>query len=203
MSQTLVEKLENRTATEGDDYFSSDYKLSLLNDAKDHIINLGITTERRSGKTLRFLDSLRVTQNETLTPSSYQSFYKDTVTLPSDFDDYIFLDVEGINLAELNSKYELKHGNALPNQNEGYFLFYDSSLELYIDSDSYSTLDFRYIKDHSSIIASDTSIDDLDDNAEDVILMYAASQIANTDATLPEQSFKDDYNQMLRGLLSV
>jgi len=199
---TLISKLRSITSTESDDYFTDEYLLDLLNRGKQHIVEKGMELERSRGVSLRFLDQLRTTQDVSFKSfSSYEDFYKTTADQPSDLDDWISFDLDGVNLSELRDLFEVKHGNALPSAEEGYFLVYDSDFEFYLDSDTYSSFTLRYIKNASDITDTDTSVSDLGEGAERVILYHAATLMADSDVTIPAKLFQDQFNQYVRDLL--
>lgn len=200
---TLIQKLENITATQDDDYFSEEYKLSVLNDAKDHIIQTGISFEKRLNRSLRFLDPLRVTQDLTLdSPSDYEGFYVYNVDFPSDLNDWLFLEADSENLTELQTEYELKHGNAQPSKYEGYYKVYNDKFNVYAVADDKTSFTLHYIKDHTPVAASDeTLIEITGGEPQKIVLYYAAMLMASTDATLPKETYQNEYNKFMQDLI--
>lgn len=208
---TIVEKLENITATEGDDYFTVDYKVDLLNRAKLHIIRLGINLERGQPTSFRFLDPLRSTQELSFGtfelyledyPDKGSYIYKSEVDLPTDYLVWLSLQFDKkIHLKELRSLYELHFGNAVPNKHEGYFLVFNDKFQFYLhdNSSDYDNLTLRYIKQHTPIQKDDSSIGDVFE-AEDVILYYAAILMSNTDWTLPMEQIRNKFNELYKDL---
>lgn len=198
---TLVEQVRNITSTEDDDYFSDEFVLSCLNRAKDHIVETGIKLERQSKKSLRFLDELRDTQAITFdTFSSYSSFYKTTASIPSDAQAYVFLELDQVNLQEIFNLKPVNYGNAIPTPQEGYFLVYDDKYEFYLDVDTYTSFVLRYIKNYSSIESADTTIADLNDEAQKAILYYAGYLQTIADATFQSEEFLGPYKQFIGDL---
>lgn len=202
MASTLTSQLRDITSTQGDDYFDDDYLVKLLNRAKGHLIEVGTEMERSRGVSLRFLDKLRTTQDVSFDSfTSYQDFFRTTASKPSDLLDWITLDLQGVNLAELNRTFEIKHGNAVPSAEEGYFLVYDNQFEFYLDVDTYTDFKLRYIKDHTKIVPDDEAISEMTEGAERAILYYAAALMSDSDASMPAQLFKDEFNAYVRDLI--
>lgn len=200
---TLIKQLENITATQDDDYFSEEYKLSVLNDAKDHVIQTGISFEKQLRRSLRFLDPLRVTQLLTpQQPSDYEGFYVYRVDFPNDLNDWLFLEGFPENLTELQSEYELKHGNAQPSKQEGYFTVYDNGFNVYAQSNNKEGFTLHYFKDHTPVSASDQTLTEIEGGeAQKVVLYYAAILMASTDATLPKETYQSEYDKFMRDLI--
>jgi len=199
---TLVDTVREITSTQGDDYFDDDHIVVLLNQAKNHLIELGTKIERGRMTSLRFLDQLRDTQTITFNALflPYSDFYKIKVDIPSDVDSYVFLELDELNLSEVHNLYEINHGNAVPTPYEGYFIVYDDKYEFYLDKNTYTEFVLRYIKTHTPIVLADTTISDLSDEAEEAILYYTAYLMSLTDDTIPAEKFIQPYNTFVQDL---
>lgn len=198
---SLVDTVREITSTQDDDYFKDSHIVDLLNQAKEHIVDLGVDIERSRKTSLRFLDNLRDTQTVTFDAfTSYSDFYKTTATLPSDVDSWLFLELDEVTLKELGDLYAVNYGNAVPSKYEGYFLVYDDKFEFYLDVNTYTDFVLRYIKNYSTIVLADTTIADLGKSAENAILYYTAYLMSLSDDTLPAEKFLEPYNRFARDL---
>lgn len=199
----LVDDLRSITSTENDDYHTDAFLGKLLDYAKKDLVNLGISFEKNNKRSLRFLDQLRTTQALTLSGhTTGETYFKVSVSPPADFYQYIFLKLNDNSLIELDDYRQLNHGNAVPSDTEGYFIFVDGNFDLFLD-EKYTSADLIYIQDFSTLDNTSTSLEDLDDSAEQVVLYRAAVLQAKSDPALSKDDFETDYKLQLNNLLNA
>lgn len=200
---TLIKQLENITATQDDDYFSTEYKLDVLNDAKSHIIQTGIAFEKTLKRSLRFLDPLRVTQSlSASSPVGYEDFYVYEVSFPNDLNDWLYLEGATEHLVELQTQYQLKHGNAQPSKFEGYYIVFDNKFNVYSATDDETAYTLHYFKTHTEVQEADETFTEINGgDAQKATLYYAAMLLSSTDATLPKETYQGEYNKFIKDLI--
>lgn len=187
MAATLVQRVQQITANDGDDFFNADTILFYLNKAQRKIVAFGTQKEREAKRTLRLLDNLRVKTTVTPTLTAYKTFYTGAVNFPASTNDVLYLRFKQATvLRELppNKLHLLEWGNVVPSVYEGYYNVSKSGsnviFDIYVSDNTSLTnaLEIFSVTEPTDLLLTDTALTSLPDFAENAVVYGAAVMVA-------------------------
>lgn len=212
---TLVEKLRQITAIEGDDFFSDSGLLFYINEANKEVINLITTKELSNRKSFRVLDKLRDTQSVVIDVNDYvtvEDWYEIESTLAATFGrvaNVTFGTKTNCRELPIHRKALLYNGNVKPSSFEGYYTVLDGtpkSMVMYVDNNTTTSANIEFYNDIVALVLGDTNLTQLSDSMESAVLYKAAvlllsqETVLNVDANL--NFFKEQYTTALTSNLN-
>jgi hypothetical protein len=210
---TLVERAREVVSAVSDDFYTADTILYYLNRVQDRIASIAIVKELSNVKqgspikSLRCLDGLRTSTSfdiTSLTVNSYDTYYKTTLTTPSDLNQYNYMRYKTSTiLREITDRelYELEWGNRIPSAHEGYIHFTGDAIEVYLNEDlsggssATNYIYIHYVKNPTALTTSSEEMTEIPEQLENALIYGAATMMVLQEGINDPNNRADLFNQ--------